>query len=266
LGLGSEGFAEDAARVIVTRLGAELVGLVTDNVRAVATVPSSFVDAVPPVLTRGAGEAQIESICRMEGGRLVSVLARDRLFDEETSTRIARKATSGTQVMAEVSSSKNTDEKFLIFHLGGETYGLPIASVDRIVRRPKKLTRVPRAPGFVQGVMSIEGKMVPIIDQGLRFAVPRGDAAQNRKVMVLTIEGQQTGFVVDRVSEILAIPQAELKCAPICDDDGMPVIDRVAMLERDARVIMLLNPKALLDGAERDILAKLAEEEGSTAL
>jgi purine-binding chemotaxis protein CheW len=265
LGLGSEGFAEDAARVIVTRVGAELAGLVSDNVRAVVTVPSSVVDAVPPVLTRGAGEAQIQSICRMEGGRLVSVLARDRLFDEQTSARIACGASSGTQAMTEVSSLKNTDEKFLIFHLRDEAYGLPIASVDRIVRRPEKLTRVPRAPSFVQGVMNIEGKMVPIIDQGLRFAVPQADAAQNRKVIVLTIEGQQTGFVVDKVSEIVAIPQAELKSAPIYDDDEMPVIDRVAMFERDGRVIMLLNPKALLDSAERDILAKLAEEEGATS-
>jgi len=262
LGFGHKALEAETARVIVTRLGNSPVGLVSDDVRAVLSVPTDAVDAVPPVLTRGAGEAQIQSICRLGEGRLLSVLSRDRLFDADTSARISREASSGEQAMADASSLQAaTVEKFLVFQLGDETYGIPLTAVDRIVQRPERISRVPRAPAFVQGVMNIEGKAVPIIDQALRFSVPVREAVTNRKVIVITIEGRQTGFVVDKVSEIVAVSQDELKSAPVYDEDKPLVIDRIAILEQTGRVIMLVDPKSLLDAAERDLVAKLAAED-----
>lgn len=260
LGLRRENAPKDTARVIVTRIGTHLVGLVSDDVRAVLQVPLSSVDAVPTVLTRGAGEAQIQSICRLQNGRLVPVLARDHLFDPATSACIAKAGSAGAELVKNVSSLQSLDEKFLIFHLGGETYGLPIAAVDRIVRRPEKLSRVPRAPDFIQGAMNIDGKMVPIIDQGLRFAVARAEETETSKIIVLTVDGQKIGIVVHRVSEIIAVHASELKNAPVYEGDAASVVARVAMLERDGRVILILDPRALLDSAQRDILTKLAEE------
>jgi purine-binding chemotaxis protein CheW len=189
----------------------------------------------------------------------VSVLALDKLFDAQTSARILAEAAHGAPEMVGA-DAQGDSEQFIIFQLGDEHYGLPIASIDEVVRRPDSLTRVPRAPPFVEGVMSLRGKMVPIIDQRQRFAV-RGEAdIRGRRVVVVTVDGLQTGIVVDKVSEILAIPASELKSAPELEAETTPVFDRIAMIERDGRIILLVDPKALLDRAERDILGALGNE------
>ena len=180
LGLPAEGVDPRHARVVVTRVGSALVGLVVDEMKAILRVPRDAIDPVPPVLTRGKGEARIEAICRLEGGRrLVSVLAPARLFDSETAARILADAEGGAAQMSNTETADDAVEQFVIFRLGDEHYGLPILSVDEIVRRPDQLTRVPRAPAFVEGVMNLRGKIVPVIDQRQRFGVA-GEAARRR--------------------------------------------------------------------------------------
>jgi purine-binding chemotaxis protein CheW len=259
LGLPTDGFDRTRARIVLVRFGGRVVGLITDGIKTILRVDRETLDPVPPVLTRGAGEAQIQAICRLDGGRLVSVLALDKLFDAQTSARILADAAHGAAEMV-AADTQGDSEQFIIFQLGDEHYGLPIASIDEVVRRPDSLTRVPRAPPFVEGVMSLRGKMVPIIDQRKRFAV-RGEAdIRGRRVVVVTVDGLQTGIVVDKVSEILAIPASELKSAPELETETTPVFDRIAMIERDGRIILLVDPKALLDRAERDILGALGNE------
>ena len=258
LGLRTECFDQAKARIILVRFGGGLVGLITDGIKAILRVDREALDPVPPVLTRGAGEAQIQAICRLDGGRLVSILALDKLFDAETCARLAESAHGGGEMAS--ADIQGDSEQFVIFQLGDEHYGLPIGSVDEVVQRPDNLTRVPRAPAFVEGVMSLRGKMIPVIDQRQRFTVEGHVEPRSRRVIVVTVDGLQTGIVVDKVSEILAIPATELRPAPELGTDTTPVFDRIAMIERDGRMILLVDPKALLERAERDVLLALGAE------
>ena len=61
------------------------------------------------------------------------------------------------------------DEQFIIFRLGDQEYGLPIAAVDEIARPPEQITRLPKAPAFIDGVMNLRGSVVPIVDLRRRF-------------------------------------------------------------------------------------------------
>jgi purine-binding chemotaxis protein CheW len=259
LGLDADGFDRQKARIVVTRLGKTSIGLIVDKVTAIERVSTDDVDPVPPVLTRGKGEAQIEAICRLGEGRLISVLSPARLFEREAAARIIAAAEQGGTTMSASQTQTEAVERFVIFRLGEEYYGLPIAAVDEIVRRPDHLTRVPRAPDYVEGVMNLRGKVVPVIDQRMRFVVPGTGAARNRRVVVVTIDALQAGFVVDSVSEILAVPVGALKPAPELAADGTQVFDRIATIERDGRMILLVDPKVLLDQAERDLLAALTD-------
>ena len=63
------------------------------------------------------------------------------------------------------------DEQFIIFRLGDQDYGLPIAAVDEIARPPERIARLPKAPAFVDGVMNLRGAAVPIIDLRRRFEI-----------------------------------------------------------------------------------------------
>ena len=261
LGLPGGALDRNKRRVVVTRVGSALVGLVVDEIKAILRVPLDAIDPVPPVLTRGKGEARIEAICRLNGGRrLVSVLAPARLFDSETTAHILADAEGGAAQMAGSEIANDTFEQFVVFRLADEHYGLPVLSVDEIVRRPAQLTRVPRAPAFVEGVMNLRGKVVPVINQRQRFSIAGKTAGHNLRIVVVTIDGLQAGFVVDAVSEIIGIPARDLKLTPELAADGAQLFDRVANIESQGRMILLIDPKELLDRAERDVLAAMAAE------
>ena len=132
-----------------------------------------------------------------------------------------------------------------------------------MVRRPASLTRVPHAPGFVAGVMNLRGRVVPVIEQRRRFAVAGDGAGAGRgagrgaRVLVVTMDGVQAGFAVDAVSEVLSVTPAELRATPDLAAGAAGLFDRVAV-RSGGRMILLVDPKALLDQAERDLLAAFA--------
>jgi purine-binding chemotaxis protein CheW len=270
LGLPAGDATAEAARIVVTRLGGHAVGLVVDAMKAILRVPESALDPVPPVLSRGLGEARVEVIARLEEGRrLVSVLSPARLFDDETAARLAETARDASRAAREIegmaaeTQQAGALERFVVFRLGEEHYGLPITAVDEVVRRPETLTRIPHAPEFVVGAMNLRGAVLPVIDQRRRFGT-EGSQVGGR-IVVVTIDGVRAGFAVDAVSEVLPIPAADLSPAPELAAGGTRVFDRVARVERGGRMILLIDPRALLDAAERDLLAALAARAGGAA-
>jgi purine-binding chemotaxis protein CheW len=255
------------ARVILVRLGETRVGVVVDGVKDIVRIAPGALDPVPSVLTRAKGEAQIEAICRLdEGRRLISILAPAKLFDADTVTRLLAEAERGSTHMTSGEDKGAGGEQFVVFQLGDESYGLPIDAVEEVVRCPDNLTRVPTAPLFVRGLMNLRGKAVPVIDQRQRFAVEAAVHSGHRRVVVVTVDGLKTGFLVDKVSEVLNVAADELGPAPEFAIEGANVIDRVAMIERDGHMILLVDPKALLDRAERDFLESISNvSEGSSS-
>nr|WP_280842941.1 chemotaxis protein CheW [Pararoseomonas baculiformis] len=263
LGLPAGEGGRDRARILVLRLGPALVGLAVDRIAAILRLPEGAIDPVPPVLTRGTGEARVEAIGRLEGGRrLVSILSPARLFDDETASRILADAKEAGEMAG---STGEAAEQFVVFRLGDEHYGLPIGAVEEVARRPESLTRVPRAPAFVEGVMNLRGSVVPVIDQRRRFAAGGTAEERARRIVVVTIEGLRAGFAVDAVTEILSLPAASMAAAPDLAAGDAAVIDRIATVERDGRMILLVDPRALLSGAERDLLAAIAAKAAAKA-
>ena len=266
LGFEDSRISTQAERIAITRLGDHPVGLLVDSMRDIIRVTPNELDDVPPVLTRAKGEAQVEAICRLEDGRrLISILSPSKLFDAGTAARIEAESDQGIQQM-QTETAVQAAEQLIVFQLDQESYGIPIGSIDEVVRCPDNLTRVPRAPAFVKGLMNLRGKAIPIIDQRQRFSVKGDGRATRPRILVVTIDGLQTGFLVDSVSEIMSVAASELSAAPDLSysDEGGGVIDRIAAIERDGRMILVVDPRALLDRAERDVLEtirKQAEDE-----
>ena len=151
-------------------------------------------------------------------------------------------------------------EQFLIFALGEEFYGLPIAAVDEVVSVPDAITRMPNAPAFVKGVMNLRGRPVPLIDQRLRFEVADGDLGRKKpRAVIVTIGRLQAGFIVDGVSEVVSLPASALAPAPDFSSERAEVFDRVAHMAADGRMLLLVNPKELLTRAEQDVVAALRD-------
>ena len=102
--------------------------------------------------------------------------------------------------------------KYLTFFLGGEEYGLEILKVSEIIGM-QPITRVPRMPEFVRGVINLRGKVIPITDLRSKFHMEH-DGTEDGCIIVVQMRGIQTGIVVDRVSEVVAIAEADIEDAP----------------------------------------------------
>ncbi|MDP3173213.1 MAG: chemotaxis protein CheW [Phenylobacterium sp.] len=250
------------ARVVVAAIGEASVGLLVDEVRAILRTPQDMVGAVPTVLNRGAGEASIDAIVRAPHG-LVAILTSERIFREET---VARLLAEGRQETSAMSAQDAEDaEQFVVFRLGAERYGLPIAAVDEVMDLPKSLARAPRAPAFVAGVVSHRGEAMPIIDQRPRFGVEGAAPATGRRVVVTTVGGRRAGFIVDAVEDIRRVTASAVREAPQLSSDGGRLFDRVADIDPQGGLMLLVDPGVLLDQAERDVLAAFARRAASNA-
>ncbi len=257
--LGRPASAAATGQVVVVRVAGADLGLVVDGVDAILRVPREAVEPVPPLLTRGGGEARVAAICRLDGGRrLLSLLAADRLFDDDTMRRVLAAATDREDATMAADDDGAGAERFVVIDVGGEPYALPIADVDEVVRLPDALTRVPRAPALVDGVMTLRGAVVPVVDAARRFGAAPAPAGARRRVVVVDVGGLKAGLVVDGVSEVLSAAPGELRPAPDLAGDEAGTFDRVVSVTRDGRLILVVSPHALLAKAERDMLAALA--------
>ena len=248
-------------RVVVVRIGGYRLALVVDHISVILRAARNAVGPAPSLFNRGAGEARIDSVLRLPDGKgLVSILSPERILADERISQLLAEATDNKELTMAGPTSSAARERFLVIHLGDERYGLPIAAIDEVVSLPATLTRLPRAPAYVKGVMNLRGNVIPVIDQRQRFSVAGAKAANAERVVVVTLGRLQAGFAVDAVSRILEIDTDDLMPAPELSDGGDRLFDRAARVEREGDVILLIDPKALLDRAEADLLRDLTAE------
>jgi purine-binding chemotaxis protein CheW len=264
----------DSHRIVVIALpGGHQVGLVTDAVKEVLSVPANQADAMPGILAQDSRMQEFSSICRLDGGkRLLSIISTDRLLGlsgmraaleavDQAGSQSATARNANTQETAMQDSLADTsaddtddDTQVVIFRLANEEFGVPIMSVQEIVRVPETLTRVPKTPSFVEGVINLRGTVLPVIDQRTRLGMDAIERNDRQRIMVYLLGGIRTGFIVDSVAEVLRIPKGQISVAPEMSDEQMRLIRQVAKLDGDNRLVMLIDPTQLLQGSElRDI-------------
>jgi len=256
LGLPENSDRKQRAKVLVLSIGHGAIGVVADRSRDILRVDPDLIDPAPALLTRGAGDAEISSICRLDDGeRLVAVLSPDRLFRSDLMQRLFAEQ-SDAHERAPIGGDIMSDEDFVIFRLGQQDYGLPIAAVDEVARPPAQMTRLPKSPAFIDGVINLRGHVVPVVDLRRRFEVSAMEPNARQRILVLAFAGGKTGFMVDGVSEVLKISTAAISLAPSVSNPQSQLIDRVANLDAQGRIILLIDPSKLLDRVEADMLAK----------
>ncbi len=275
-GLPTVAYSEQQ-RIVVTALpGGRHVGLVTDSVKEVLSVPRAQAEPMPGILAADASLQEFTSICRLENGkRLVSIIATDKLLHVpglDQAVAAARQADDTAtddedSAMNDGAGDEDTtddDTQVVIFRLGTEEFGVPIMSVQEIVRVPEALTRVPKTPAFVEGVINLRGTVLPVIDQRSRLGLPAVARSEGQRIMVYMLGGQRTGFIVDSVAEVLRIPRADITPAPALSHEQSRLINRVANLQGARRLVMLIDPAHLLQGNELQAVRGLGGDDCAT--
>ncbi|WP_286786696.1 MULTISPECIES: chemotaxis protein CheW [unclassified Pseudomonas] len=252
---------DERSRILVVSLAGVSVGIILDSVNEVLRVPGSQVEPMPPMLARDQNMAELTGLCRLQNGkRLVSVVSAERLFQHQSVQRVLNTNDKEPSVDEELLDQIDNDdeEQLVVFRLGNEEFGVPIDSVQEIVRVPENLTHVPKAPSFVEGVMNLRGVVLPVIDQRRRFGLPSIENNDRQRIMVFVINDLRTGFIVDSVAEVLKISRNLIEPAPALSSEQQRLFGRVANLPKQKRMIQLVEPRQLLGEQELSALSSVA--------
>jgi len=147
------------------------------------------------------------------------------------------------------SSTTNTEELQLVsFNIGSEEFGVDILKVQEI-NRMVEITRVPQAPHYVEGVINLRGKVIPIVDLRKRFNLQMKEYDKNTRIVVVDIDGSIMGMIVDAVSEVLRLPASTIEPPPdIVTGVNSEYIKGVAKLED--RLLIFLDLSHVIDFKE----------------
>ncbi len=151
--------------------------------------------------------------------------------------------------------SESQEQQIVVFDLAGEAYGVDINAVLEIIRM-EEITGVPETANFVEGVINIRGKVIPVVDLRKRFGLEHGEVSKDNRIVVVDIASQSIGMIVDAVNEVMRISEDSIEppSLVITNEDSEYLIG-IAKLE--GRMIILLDLERVLSGSQQDSITTL---------
>jgi purine-binding chemotaxis protein CheW len=150
--------------------------------------------------------------------------------------------------------------KYLTFTLGEEEYGLDILMVKEIIGM-LDITRVPRLPDFVLGVINLRGKIIPVVDLRRKFGLEPQEDTKETCIIVVDLGRTLMGMRVDRVSEVLDLAPEDIEDTPSFGAEVQTDFI-TGMGKAGERVIMLLDISRVLTGEELEAVSGCYRQEG----
>jgi purine-binding chemotaxis protein CheW len=138
--------------------------------------------------------------------------------------------------------------QLVVFSLGDEEYALPIADVHEIIRYAEPRS-VASSDGWIRGVISLRGKIVPVYDLAVRLGEARDPDRAPQKIVIVETAERMAGVIVDDVTEVLTVECDGIEPVPSAAES----IDAIARIED--RLIVLLSPAGLFDGGQAEVAA-----------
>ena len=143
------------------------------------------------------------------------------------------------------------------FRIGRETFGIPIGMVREIVRVPE-ITSVPNAPDYIEGVINLRGRIVPVVDLRKRFREVVAAPNKKNRIVVVELDGRPIGLIVNSASEVLKIPPSEIEAPHNVFQEGeLNYITGVGKIR--GRLVILLDLSRILQRGELRRLDEVAE-------
>ena len=158
-------------------------------------------------------------------------------------------------------AERNAAGKYLTFILGAEEYGLEIMKVQEIIKM-MDVTRVPKTPGFVRGVINLRGKVIPVMDLRLKFAMEAIEDTEKTCVIVVQVTGADgnltIGIIVDEVAEVADIAREQIEPSPAFGSN-VETAFILGMGKIDKKVLTLLDIDKVLTVDEMAAVEEVAE-------
>ena len=153
-------------------------------------------------------------------------------------------------------TQRTGEEQIVIFEVGNESYGVDIGRVHEIIRR-LQITRVPGAPGYVEGVINLRGKVIPVVELRQRFGLPPEENLKEGRIVVVEVGGHTVGMGVDGVSEVLRVPLSSIEPpSPLVTGIDSAYVRAICKLEE--KLIILLDLDHILSVEQFGEVAEMA--------
>jgi purine-binding chemotaxis protein CheW len=255
---------QEDQRIIVVDAEGFVLGLVVDHVHEVLNVPKNLME--PPPRITSSGGMELSGVAKLDdGARLImlldvaSLMKDQKLRDvqnssaqtiEERQTRETHKTDASTQEMAEV--------QLVTFLLGEEEYGIPISQIQEIDRLAK-ITKVPKAAEFIEGITNLRGEVIPVLDTRKRFGLEVKPSDDRTRIIIVDLGGIKTGLVVDSVREVLNLAKQDIAPPPEAIGSGIDqqFISGIGKVDAGKRMIVLLDVERILSRQEREHLSEI---------
>lgn len=137
--------------------------------------------------------------------------------------------------------------KFTIFNISEDVFGIDISRVFEILR-VQKIFSIPGLPGFLTGVMSVRGAVIPVMDLRLRFGMK--PAGKKERIILVRYGEEKIGFLVDEIREILSLDPEEIRPSPSIFK-GFKTEYLTGLGKKGDQIIILLNIDNLLTSEEK---------------
>ena len=208
-----------------------------------ATVESEPVQEEVPVVT-DVPVAQLDrSVLRLET-ESIAKSGRTSVIDVIVAGRAAS-SDSEDMLSIQVGDSSTDIEEYLCFRVADEEYAISIMSIKEIIK-PRDVTEVPRVPLFIQGVISLRGLIVPVMDMRCRLSLPVGSGTGRERIVVVRKDAGFCGILVDEVVQVARVAKKDIEEPPAVLD-GIDKAFVKGLGHYDGRMIILLDLEAILD-------------------
>jgi purine-binding chemotaxis protein CheW len=142
---------------------------------------------------------------------------------------------------------ENINDKYLSFKLGDEFYGVNIKHVSEIIEL-QKISPVPETPHYVKGVINLRGKIIPVVDLRLKFRMPEREYDDRTCIVLIRIDGVDTGLIVDTVNEVLDIPEQSIDFTENSNEGNIGNVMGIG--KKNDTVVILIHAEKLINNIE----------------
>ncbi len=140
--------------------------------------------------------------------------------------------------------------QLVTFNLGNEEHGIDVLKVREIIRM-SNITRVPNTPSYVEGVINLRGKVIPIISLRNKFNLSDAENDSHTRIIVMDMANELMGFIVDSVAEVVRIALSEIQPPPPIVTGGIDQECISGVIDHGERLLVLLDLEKMFSPEER---------------
>lgn len=247
-GMESKGIT-DQTRVLVVDMGGFTAGMIVDKVSEVLRVPAGMIQP-PPRFSTQSGE-QLKGVAKLDNGkRLIMMLDSSRIMSADAYRMISglKGASQESDEVKSIERQIMDEEQLVAFKIDNEEYGIKIKEVQEI-NRMTEVTKIPRAPYYIDGIVNLRGNIIPVLDLRKLFGLSEKAMTDATRIIIVDSAGVKTGIIVDSVSEVLRFEKALIESPPELLNNGIDssYVEGVGKLDDGKRMVLILRLDKVLD-------------------